>query len=325
VLKSAGQKCHAQLRALTKLRAYFIVATKDRPDDLRRMLRSLADQSVLPNGVIVVDGSDVSVEEVIQQFAPILPLYYMKHLPASATAQRNAGINALPRQADLAGFLDDDAALEPSALERMTAFWKAAPADLGGSAFNMINHPAMRFGLFKRTWMAEILGLYSAKSGIVMPSGWQTMIGKLQHTCFVDWLPSGASMWRAEILRAVNFDEFFSGYSYLEDLDFSFMVRKHWRLAVVADAQYGHYPSPIRHLDGFRFGRTEVRNRLYFVRKHGLSVPRCWLGMVARLAMTVGTALAHFDSDAARRALGNMVGMTNELRYALDGTVKNAT
>jgi glycosyltransferase involved in cell wall biosynthesis len=297
------------------MQIFFIVATKDRPDDLRKMLRSLTDQSVHPNGVIIVDGSDEPVEAVVAEFAAVLPLNYIRHRPPSASAQRNAGIRALPPEADLAGFLDDDAALERGALERMMAFWETAPADLGGCAFNMINHPAMQAGLLKRTRMAEMLGLYSPKSGTVMPSGWQTMIGEVNQTTFVDWLPSGAVIWRAEILKTCHFDEFFTGYSYLEDLDFSFTIRRRWRLAAVADARYGHYPSPVRHSDGFRFGRTEVRNRLYFVRKHGLSVPRCWLGIVGRLGITVGNAVMHFDIDSVRRAFGNLAGMANELRY----------
>jgi GT2 family glycosyltransferase len=248
----------------------------------------------------------LSVESVVTEFAVVLPLKYMQQRPPSASAQRNAGIRALPSETDLAGFLDDDAILQPGALERMMVFWEAAPADLGGCAFNMINHPAMRGGLVKRTRMAEMLGLYSPKSGAVMPSGWQTMIGEVNETTFVDWLPSGAVVWRAEILKNCHFDEFFTGYSYLEDLDFSFTVRRRWRLAVVADARYSHYPSPVRHSDSFRFGRTEIRNRLYFVRKHGLSIPRCWLGIVGRLAMTVGSAVMRFEIDAARRAFGNL-------------------
>jgi len=35
----------------------FVVPTKDRPDELRRLLASLAAQSALPAEVIVVDGS----------------------------------------------------------------------------------------------------------------------------------------------------------------------------------------------------------------------------------------------------------------------------
>ena len=101
-----------------------------------------------------------------------------------------------PRKSRLVGFFDDDATLEPFAVERMMAFWREASPDIGGCAFNLVNPPRLRASLFKQSWIAEMLGLYSARSGAVMPSGWQTMIGTVRETAFVDWLPSTAVVWR---------------------------------------------------------------------------------------------------------------------------------
>ena len=110
------------------------------------------------------------------------------------------------------------------------------------------------------------------------------------RTTYVDWLPSGAVLWRSEVLRHCRFDEYFDRYSYLEDLDLSFTARRNWKLAVAADALYNHYPSPARHSSSYSFGRTEVKNRLYFVDKHGLSQPRCWLGLALRMGSTASRA-----------------------------------
>jgi hypothetical protein len=222
-------------------------------------------------------------------------------------------MRTLPPQTCLVGFLDDDATLAPSAVERMMAFWREASPDIGGCAFNLVNPPPLRATLFKHSWMAEMLGLYSARSGAVMPSGWQTMIGTVCETSFVDWLPSTAVVWRDSALQRVHFDEFFTGYSYLEDLDLSFTVRRRWRLAVLAEAGYTHNPSTARHLDSFGFGRIEILNRLHFVRKHDLSVPLCWLGIAGRLGMTLSHAARHLDSESARRACGNIAEIVTSL------------
>jgi hypothetical protein len=45
-------------------------------------------------------------------------------------------------------------------------------------------------------------------------------------------LPSGASVWRREIFDKFSFEEFFEGYSYLEDLDFQL-----WLLAGITGLQ----------------------------------------------------------------------------------------
>ncbi len=314
---STDLDCVRGLAALTVMQIFFIVATKDRPDDLRKLLRSLAYQSVRPDGVIIVDGSDEPVEAVVAEFQTALPLNYIRHRPPSASAQRNAGIRALPPAADFAGFLDDDATLEAGALERMMAFWETAPADVGGAAFNMANHPDQGLAWLKRCPLVKALGIYSGEPGRVTPSGWQTMIGAVKQTISVDWLPSGAVIWRAEILKTSHFDEFFTGYSYLEDLDFSFTIRRCWRLAVVADARYGHYPSLVHRVRQYVFGKTEVRNRLYFVTQHGLSYTKCWLGLMIRAGMTLCNGAVHCDRGALSRALGNCTGMAAELKRLL--------
>lgn len=292
----------------------FVVATKDRPADLRRMLQSLAAQSHLPDLAIVVDSSVVPVRPVVDQFHHRLPLRYLHHQPPSASAQRNTGIDAVPTNIDLIAFLDDDATLEANALERILAFWDAAPADIGGAAFNMVNHPMQAFSRLKRRPLIRALGVYSGEPGRVTPSGWQTMTGFVSKDTNVDWLPSTAVAWRADVLKTCRFDEFFDGYSYLEDLDLSFTIRRGWRLAVVADARYTHHLSANRHARNYAFGKTEVRNRLYFVTKHGLSYRRCWLGLMLRTGITMCDAAARFDRGALSRLLGNCAGMAAEVR-----------
>jgi hypothetical protein len=55
-----------------------------------------------------------------------------------------------------------------------------------------------------------------------------------------------------------------------------------------------------------QFGRWEVRNRLYFVRKHCLSIGRCYVGLAIRFAISVGSGLVHWNTDLLNRAIGNM-------------------
>jgi GT2 family glycosyltransferase len=260
-----------------------------------------------------VDSSAAPVGAVVDEFAAHLQLRYMRHLPPSASAQRNAGVAAVTPECELIGFLDDDAALEPIALSKMLEYWETASPHLGGCAFNMVNHPAQKLSMLKRSVVTNALGVYRDAAGGVAQSGWNTMIGTVSQDLEVDWLPSGAAVWRAEVLRTHRFDEYFTGYSYLEDLDFSYSVSRRWRLAVVADARYYHFPSRVRHARQYAFGKKEVYNRLYVVRKHGLSVPRCWLGLTLRLALTLCTGVARLNSDEIKRALGNCSAIAAEL------------
>ena len=283
----------------------LIVATKDRPDDLRKLLESLRSQTVGPEEIVVVDASSEPVEPVMAEF-PELTIRYLRHLPPSAAAQRNAGIRACSPESSLIGFADDDTTFEPQAFANMLRFWNDAAPDILGAAFNIRNYPARGNALLKHSAMAERLGLYSSRPGSVSPSGWQTIFGEVAETQFMDWLPSTAVTFRRDLFSCDVFDEFFESYSYLEDLDFSYSISRKGRLAVVADAGFSHFPSTGGRVSARQFGRYEVRNRLHFVRKHRLSLFRCYLGLAIRITMSIGSGLAHRSASLLSRAVGNM-------------------
>jgi GT2 family glycosyltransferase len=284
----------------------FVVATMDRPLLIARLLESLVAQTVVPGEVIVADGGATLVTDVCRTPRP----FSVRHLacrPPSASRQRNAGIGAVGPGAAFVGFLDDDILLEPRAVEAMMAFFDTAPADVGGAAFNMSNHPPLRAARWKCLPLVRLAGMYSRRPGAVMKSGFQTMIGAVEETVRTGWLPSGAVVWRREALRRLAFDEWFSDYAYLEDLDFSYRAAKSWTLAVVAEARYTHYPQASSRLDARRFGNKEVANRLHFVRKNPeLSVGLCRLGLGLRMLMSLADGLAGRDKHGFRRALGNL-------------------
>jgi GT2 family glycosyltransferase len=293
-------------------RISLIVATKDRPDDMRRLLESLCRQAERPAEIVVVDAGSEPVEPVIAEF-PELTTRYLRYWPPSAASQRNAGIRACAPTATLIGFADDDTTFEPEAFANMLSFWKDAAPDILGASFNIRNYPPRDNGLLKHSALAERLGLYSPRPGSVSLSGWQTIIGQMAEMQFVDWLPSTAVVFRRAVFDRDVFDEFFEGYSYLEDLDLGYTISRIGRLVVVVDAGFFHFPSPGGRVSARQFGRYEVRNRLYFVRKHCLSVTRCYIGLAIRLGMSVGSGLAHWNTGLLLRALGNieeLVGQT---------------
>jgi len=291
----------------------FVIPTKDRPEELRRLLKSLETQSALPAEVVVVDGSREPVQGIVEE-CRALPVRYLRCLPPSATRQRNEGIRAIRPECDLIGILDDDSVLDPKACEAMLRFWKEAGQEVGGASFNLVNHPPLFASGLKQLPLAERFGLYSAKQGAVLPSGFQVMLIALDENRPVQWLPSGTSVWRREVFGEYRFDEWYAGYSYLEDLDFSYEVGKKYKLVVVAEARQFHYPSPRCRLDGYRFGLREVANRLHFVRKHGeLSVAKCYAALSMRAILSLAMAVRERNRDYLRRTAGNVVGLAKSL------------
>jgi glycosyltransferase involved in cell wall biosynthesis len=294
-------------------RIAFVVATKDRPEELGRLWRSLLAQSRPPDEVVVVDASARPAAPAGPR--PAVPV--LRHIPssvASATRQRNRGVEAVTPGIGLVGFLDDDAVLEPDAVAGIVRVFDAFGPELGGAAFNMVNHPPLDLALLKRTPFAEALGLYARRGGAVTASGFQTMIGRVDANAWTDWLPTGAAVWRREIFCGHRFDEWYSGYSYLEDLDFSYRVGRVYRLAVVASARYRHLPAAGGRGNGYVFGVREVLNRVHFVRKYDdLSLARCHAALTLRLVLSLVLSVRERDASYVARACGNAVGLARSI------------
>jgi glycosyltransferase involved in cell wall biosynthesis len=302
-----------------------IIPTIGRRDDLRKMLRSLAGQSRLPDEVIVVgDG----VGDLLSEFPTLRPRFI--HQPgASASQNRNAGAAASDPTADLLAFMDDDIVLEPEAFTAMMRFWESGPPDLGGAGFNVVNHPAMPVPRLKRTALAKTLGLYSDQKGAVVRSGFQTTYGYVDADMLGSWLPSWAVVYPKTVFTEYGFDNWFEGYSYLEDLDLSYRISRRYKLAMVSDARIHHFPSGTGRLENYLFGKKEILNRLWFVRKHAeLSVGLCYFGLVIRTSLNLLSSVGERDWHCLQRVAGNLVGLAISLRqrsqFGLPATPMNA-
>jgi GT2 family glycosyltransferase len=271
------------------------------------MLKSLAAQTLLPDEVIIVD-EDLSSGSFARDFPQLKTRWIV--LPGSASSKRNAGFKAACPEMTLIAFMDDDIVLEPQGVETVVGFWESAPKDLGGVSLNVMNHAPTLGGWLKGQKITSWLGLYGSKKGAVLRSGFHVPFGHVSETIDVDWLPTYCVVYRREVVERYAFDPFFKGYSYLEDLDLSYRIRKSYRLAVVSTARFYHYPSEVGRPNPFLFGKKEVINRLYFVSKHPeLSQPLCCFGLLIRTLLTMFEGFKGLKSAYFRRAWGNLAGM----------------
>ncbi len=293
----------------------FVVPTKDRPHDLRRMLRSVEAQSFRPEQIIVVDGSENRIDKIVGEF-PALNIEYLHVYPPSLSRQRNAGMSAVDSSINLAGYLDDDLVLEPGAIEAMLVFWEKAPDDVGGARFNIVNEE-----LPQVVWLKSLFLLEGRKRGCILPSGYHTSIGPVLKDTYVSWLSGGVTLWRKVVVGEFVYDEWFQGTGYLEDVDYSYTVGKRYKLAVVADARVKHLSYPIRKESNYILGRWQAINRMYFVKKHReFWLPLCYWSMVGEFVLNLGTAVTQIDSWRFRRAWGNLAGLACVVQGRIEST-----
>ncbi|MDD5423012.1 MAG: glycosyltransferase [Candidatus Omnitrophica bacterium] len=289
---------------MSKEKLAIIIPTKDRQEELMRLLASILKQGYKPFQIIVVDGGNRQVDAAVRN-AEGPNIDYLRKFPPSLTAQRNAGIGALKGEVTIAAFLDDDIVLEEGSLDAMMEFWEAAPADVGGASFNLVNEIYEKPTFIEKLFMAK-----ADKPNAILRSGFQGKIACVERTIPAQWMVGCAMSFRKEIFGEFAFDERFSGYARYEDVDFTYSVGKKHRMFVVADAK-------VRHLNkledvnfSFPLGRMEVINRLYFVSKHkDLSVAFCYWALAGILMNNVLKALLKLDKRYWNRAKGNFAGL----------------
>ena len=203
-------------------------------------------------------------------------------------------------------FLDDDNIFFEDAFYKMQIFLKTHK-NFAGVAFNQIyNYQYTFLDKLKKNFIFNKIGIYSSKNGGVSKSGWQSRFVNFDKNLIVEWLPTRAVIYRSSEIGKIRFNEKLGVYGYLEDLDFSLELKKRGNLMVCSGAKYTHDQSINR--SGFQFGKKEVKNRYYIVKKYNLSKFLFFITLSLRIIMTFSKAIIG-DLNSTKRMLGNIVGI----------------
>ena len=285
----------------------IVIATKDRPTQLESALSSIAAQSVRPAQVIVVDGGDVTIESVVEQF-PDLDISYMRVYPPALTKQKNAGVTRVRPDVGLVGFIDDDISFEDGALEEMMVFWDDAPEEIGGASFNLTDFSNSNSWL--KSIPQRIFFIDNRDLGRVLKSGFNTPIWNVHENRMVEWLGGGYTVWRKRVFDRWQFDEWYPGSGLWEDVHFSYRVGKQNQLMVVANARAIHVEPPISPKGQVRIGKTQTLNWIHFVKNDpDLSTPMCLWACVGRTSMNLIKGVTAVNLAFTLRSLGNSIGL----------------
>jgi len=258
-----------------------------------------------------VDGSDQPIELEIKQF--LTPsVSYIRVFPPSLTKQRNEGIKALGEDITLVGYLDDDIVMERDAVEAMLRFWEQCPDDVGGSSFNITN-------LGTTSLLGKLLGklfcFYDDRGGAILRSGFNTAVSPVLKDTYTEWLCGGATVWRRQILEEFKYDEWFVGWAYVEDVDFSFAVAQEYKLVVLQGAKVQHLPPPFNPRMCYAHGRMVVQQRYHFVRKHAqLSLPLFYWATLGQALILILASVWKRSLCESLRAFGNIAGLIDIIK-----------
>jgi len=115
IAKAATEHAAAAWDMRIPTTASLVICTRDRPQELARCLKSLADQTALPTEVIVVDNASTDARS--REITVAAGATYVREDRPGLDFARNAGVSAATGEIVL--FTDDDVLLHPRWLQRM--------------------------------------------------------------------------------------------------------------------------------------------------------------------------------------------------------------
>jgi glycosyltransferase involved in cell wall biosynthesis len=249
-----------------------VTPTFRRPQEARELLLNLAEQSLLPTEVVLVDGApaeETATELAVNEVAAQLPfrVCYVRSRERGTAVQRNVGIERA--QGKLIALLDDDVRLSPDFFARMAeVFANDQPKQIGGVAgyrtnrhFSAAATPRWRWYRRLRLLTTYEPGRYDFASGYPINANLQP---PFSGTRPVDFMTTACAVWRREVFDAgLRFDLFFRDYGVLEDAHFSLRAARQWQLVQCGDAHCIELHAPGGRVNRRKIGYKCVVNYYY--------------------------------------------------------------
>jgi len=258
-----------------------------RPTSLLQLLKSIQEQCLYPNEILIIDGSSDDETGILLKANNFKNLQYFKvsEEDRGLTKQRNFGITKIAFDSKVVCFLDDDTILEPDYfLEIIKTFQN--DADVGGVGGVAINENKWKFqdkkqyynpkqfylfeGYFYKEGLRNVarnyLGLASNLGPGKMPlySHGRTcgfpLTGKIYD---VDLLIGMSMAFRKNTFEKIKFSKFFEGYGLYEDADFSLRALQFGKNVINTNVKLSHFHDPAGRPNLYKYGKMVVRNGWY--------------------------------------------------------------
>ncbi len=283
------------------MRITVIVPTLGRAAIVRPTVQRLAQQTRLPDRVIVVgvtpaDVQDVNCPNVVTDTA---------FAPAGLCSQRNRGLALAHGTCDLVIFFDDDYVAADDFLARAEALF-AANADIVGANGRIIADGINGAGYTFEEAVALVLRDRASPPGHGSDSAMEALYG-----CNM--------VFRTAALEGLRFDENLPMYGWQEDIDFSYQVGRRGRLVKHRAMAGVHMGIKISRSPGRRLGYSQIANPIYLARKRTMPCKMAWNLMVRNLGANIlGSFRPEPFVDRRGRLAGNLMAIGDAMTGKVD-------
>lgn len=257
-----------------------IIATKNRPTELAEMLRSLLNQTRLPDEVVIIDQSeDDGTQRLVETMAAgcrVCPqfIYSYEPMATGASSARNSGIDQ--SHGDILMFFDDDVILERDYVEQILLAYERDPG-LGGVSGVVVNYPRPPLGQ-RFTRRLFWTGPFHDER---QPIYWNADRLQAADPIRVRKFGSGVMTLRRDVLKHHRFDANLKGVPPGEDVDLCCRLGTDCRLVIAPRARLLHKRTSTNRAAEHWLKQDALANYYLYLRnwRHGLKNRLCfaWL------------------------------------------------
>lgn len=316
----------------------LIVCTYMRPVSLLTLLKSVKEQTLYPNEILIIDGSTNNETGAILENIEFqnLKYFYVSPERRGLTKQRNYGVSNVAKDSGIICFLDDDTVLTPNYFEEIIKVYSTFPDALGvGGYINnetkwekvAVDYKPTIYDFAYDGWkqkdgsrfvLRKRLGLDSNVEPGFLPefsNGRSTsFLPPTGKTYEVEQLMGGVSSFKKSVFNSFNFSAYFEGYGLYEDADFTLRLSKTGKLYLNTKAQLGHFHDQSGRPNKYQYGKMVVRNGWYVWRvkypNPSLKAKFKWNAIVLLLAFIRFSNIftTNKQKEAFTESIGRFVG-----------------
>ena len=230
-------------------------------------------------------------------------MVYLWREEKGCAGARNRGIDAA--HGDLLCFLDDDVKLFDDYFQQMDKYL-SANSSIGALGGNVLGDRL--FTGWKGRLRKAIMRLFLLNdfNGRMTASGFGYPINDrpIERPIFVDMLIGCNMVIRRPLFEKDRFDEWFTGYSYREDVDLTYRLSKRTRIIMIPEAKLYHYCSPTARISSFEKKQMQMKNYFYLFKKYkhkGLGSTLLFsYSVLGLLVIDFLELVTHHDQEALR-------------------------
>ncbi|MCL7764216.1 glycosyltransferase [Polaribacter sp. Z014] len=315
----------------------LIICTYMRPEAILKLLKSVEEQELYPDEILIIDGSTDDKTTLVLEQNTFKNLRYFKveDNNRGLTKQRNFGISKVSKNVEVVCFLDDDTLLDKKYFINLVNVFESDNkiTGVGGIAINenkwkknKVNyyHPkkyisidGFHVKLGQRHVFRNYLGLGSDQLPGIMPefSNGLSCGYPLTGKCYqVDLLIGMSMSFRKKVVDEIKFSTYFEGYGLYEDADFSLRALKYGKNVLATNVLLEHHHAVEGRPNKFKYGKMVSRNGWYVWRtkypKPGLKARFKWnaIAVVLMYIRFVNTFTTNKKKEAFTEALGRKIG-----------------